>query len=479
MEGQELALLAEMSRLYLERKSGELRVRGDAFQKRVFLEQGRIVFADSNLGQDSLGNILVEAEKITREQLEEAATYQAKDPNAMLGTVLVWRGFLSPEDLYWGIKFQATRIIYSLFQQEGYQFEFVSRSLGREEVLRLNFQTPNIIMEGARRVGSLSLLRELFPPRHFARIRIEGDQGKMLDLLPRERELLPLLNGRYSVKKLMGLGVMEELELLRMLHGLLSLRLLVVSPEAMQGEPAVAASQGAHAAAREPAADGAHADQEMFFRMEANRLRMLSRHEMGRRTGRTAGVLVVTACIGAVAIYAWIGRSRQGPAPIATGSAPVSAQPVPVEPPQTNPPSVHESPAPAESAVSPPAATPDIRPSQAHLALEEFHLDRLEDGRIRATFRLANAAASGVEQRGYLFIVAEGHGGESRVVYPQSATGIDLSKEFRRGDPYRFSRFKQVDAPFALDFDPQTISIVAVGREGGEQMRVRMAAKLQ
>ncbi len=464
----------------LERKSGELRVRGDAFEKRVFLEQGRIVFADSNLGQDSLGNILVEAEKISREQLEEAATFQAKDASAMLGTVLVWRGFLSPEDLYWGIKFQATRIIYSLFQQEGYQFEFVSRSLGREEVLRLNFQTPNIIMEGARRVGSLSLLRELFPPRHFARVKIEGDQGKMLDLLPRERELLPLLNGRYSIKKLVGLGVMEEQELLRMLHGLLSLRLLTVSSEAMQGEPALATNNPAHGGAREPATEGAHADQEMFFRIEANRLRMLSRQEMGRRTWRAAAVLIVTGFVGAVAIYAWIVRSKPAPSSGPADTPPLATRAVPPESPETSLQPVADNHVTTSTQVQVPPVPAAVSPaSQAHMALEEFHINRLDDGRVRATFRLANAAAPGVEQRGYLFIMAEGPRGESQVVYPSSAAGIDVSKDFRRGDPYRFSRFKQVDAPFALEFAPEAISIVAVGREGDEQMRVRMPAVLQ
>lgn len=468
MEGKEVALLAELSRLYHERQTGELEVRGEGFRKRIYIEQGRIVFAVSDLEQDSLGNILVDAEKITQEQLAEALSLQAKDPSAMLGTVLVWKGFISPEDLYWGIKFQATRIIYGLFQLEGYDHEFNAKPLGREDVLRLNFQTPNIIMEGARRMGSLSRLRQVFPPKAFVRIKSEVEQSKLVDLLPREREVLPLLNGRYSVQKLIGLGLMDELELLRMLNGLLSLRLLTVAGEAAHAEPIVLQAPPA----REPgAATESRQEQDLFFRLEADRLRQLDRFERGRKWVRGAVVAGGTAIAAALLLYAMLGRPRQSPVeapplPIGRPTPASSAAPVPAAPANVG----GSSSAPPQADVPPPPEPSVTRP----LLVDGFRSESGGEGHLRVSFRLASTAGEGAEQRGYLFIAAERDAGKLEILYPEISKPIDISIDYRRGVPYRISRFKQVETRFPVASIPDSLTVVAIDREGHEQLRQRV-----
>lgn len=459
MEGKELALLAELSRLHLEKCTGELIITGPGFEKKLYVDGGRLVFAVSNMGQDSLGSILVDAEKITTEQLDDAVAIQAKDPGTMLGTILVWRSYLSPEDLYWGIKFQATRIVYSLFQLEGFDYSFQAKAHERDEILRLNFNTPNIIMEGARRIGSLARMRQEFQPKAFVRIASVAEQERLVELLPRERELMPLLNGRSTVQKLVGLRMMEELELLRFLHGLHSLRLLEQSRNPLTADGSAAAGDGLDAASESAPVESAKTDHDSFVRTEAERARQFGRHHAGRRFYRVAMLLAAVICVSAIAVFAV--RGREGRSVDSTSAA---AQPPPrqsSEPPPVLPP--QEEPTPASA--TPPEPAPEPVEQAPALSIEGLSVEPL-DGQCRISFRLVNTRADAAEQRGYLIVVVSWEHGGHRVVYPLIDAEIDPERDFRRGVPYKISRFKLVDTVFSADTLPLRATVFAFDREG-------------
>ncbi len=476
MENKELALLGEISRLYLEKATGELLVKGEAFEKKVYFEQGRIIFAVSNLPQDSLGNLLIEAEKISPEQLIDAE--KLMNACTMLGTVLVYKGFLSPEDLYWGIKFQATRIIYSLFQLEGLDYSFKQRELERDEVLRLNFQTPNIVMEGARRMGSAILLRQVLNLKSYIKFMMDGpDQGKGIDFLPKEKEILPLLNGRYSIRKLIGLGLMEELELLRMLNGLQKLHKLIVSDDPMAAETpppvsalaAVSSQRNSEGAAIEPALPP-----DFFFRNESSRISALDRQLSFRRNAKRGGILAVCAVLAVIAAFYYRStRSR----PSVTGSPVSHADHLPsgpVTPPaqstttvQPQPEEIKEDASTTSTPPPPPQATIPEAPG-AVIQLQDVQFSALANGGYRIGFRLVNSGELGSELRGFLFLIASSADGSSKMIYPADWVVSDMRLEFRRGISFRISRYKQVDTEFQVPFVPVLVKIHAFDRDGRE-----------
>jgi len=473
MEGKELALLREISRLYHDKATGELSVRGEGFEKRVYFEEGRIIFAASNIEQDRLGNLLVEAEKIMPEQLHEAE--KLIGTGTKLGTVLVWKGFLSPEDLYWGIKFQATRIIYSLFQLESFEYGFRQRELGRDEVLRLNFQTPNIIMEGARRMGSAPLLRQALPPNCFVRITPEDDRTKAIDFLPKEKELLPLLNGKYTIRKLIGLRLMDELELLRMLHGLLTLRKLGVSGDTIGIAVEAPAAPAPEPAPPEPESPPSVPAQrpEAFVHAEYDRVDELDRRQAHVRNLRliAAAACAVGIVVGGIYLYRAL-TVRPVPSERPVEQPPSGAQTAPSQAPKENPAAVP----PSEDSVPTSVVTPHPAPAEQSslILLQEPRAEVMADGRYRIQFRLANGGTPGSEQRGYLFMLAVSSAGTAQVVYPSGVGVSDVRIQYGRGEPFKVSRFKMVDAAVRVPFEPVAIRVMAFGRDGAEHLNAEI-----
>jgi len=111
----------------------------------VYVKSGQIIFATSKDEQDRLGEVMVSAGKITRSQLERALSLSQKSAGLKkIGAIFVENGFVTPKDLFNGLKLQVRRIIHHLFlMTEGpYQFEermppdVIPLQINMEELLR-------------------------------------------------------------------------------------------------------------------------------------------------------------------------------------------------------------------------------------------------------------------------------------------------------------------------------------------------------
>ena len=85
------------------RKTGTLIVKTPVFTKKVFLMKGDAIFASSTYEDDRLGEMLIKTGKITLEQYDESVELLKKTGKRQ-GAILVERGYLSPKDLFWGVK---------------------------------------------------------------------------------------------------------------------------------------------------------------------------------------------------------------------------------------------------------------------------------------------------------------------------------------------------------------------------------------
>src|SRR5829696_4528341 len=85
-------------------------------RKALYMKEGNVVFASSNLPNDRLGEILIREGKITVDEYE--SSIRAISKGKRQGKVLVEMGALSPKDLWDGVQFQVREIVYSVFQWE-------------------------------------------------------------------------------------------------------------------------------------------------------------------------------------------------------------------------------------------------------------------------------------------------------------------------------------------------------------------------
>ena len=139
--------------LHASAKSGFLFFEHHDHAKSIYIHRGEVVFAASNQQVDRLGEVLLRLSVITPEQFREAKA--AYSPHAKFGRVLVERGFLSPRELWAGVKAQVEEIVRSLFAYGAGQVLFWEGEVRPDNVVRLSLPTRKLIAEGLRRRDEL------------------------------------------------------------------------------------------------------------------------------------------------------------------------------------------------------------------------------------------------------------------------------------------------------------------------------------
>jgi len=141
--------------LQLERASGALVAETAGLRKTVTVKEGRIVFAASTDPDDRLGELMLRMGKISLSQYLAAG--RAIGPGRRLGTLLVEQGAITPAALVRRVIEQVREILYSLFLWTNGTCRLEPSSPGSDaEAIMLRLSTPDIIVEGIRRIPAWS-----------------------------------------------------------------------------------------------------------------------------------------------------------------------------------------------------------------------------------------------------------------------------------------------------------------------------------
>jgi hypothetical protein len=170
------------------KKSGFLCLAHRDHAKSVYLHQGEVVFATSNQRVDRLGECLLRAGVINLDQLREAE--RCFEGEGRFGKVLVERGFLTPRELWNGVKYQVEETVRSLFAYTAGVVQFWEGEVQPDNVVRLSLPTARLVEEGLqRRDELLRFLAVLEDPR----VRVVAVEGGDTRLSGNERSLFDSL----------------------------------------------------------------------------------------------------------------------------------------------------------------------------------------------------------------------------------------------------------------------------------------------
>jgi hypothetical protein len=189
-------------------KSGFLYFEHGDCAKTVYLHAGEVVFATSNQRVDRLGECLLRSNAITAEQLLEAE--RVYKPPAPFGRFLVELGFLSPRDLWDGVKSQVEEIVRSLFAFGAGSVLFWEGEVRPDNVVRLALPTRRLVAEGlSQRDALLRFLAQLEDPAVRLRPvagageRLGGTERSILEALAEDGSF-PLMCRRVGLDPLSG-----------------------------------------------------------------------------------------------------------------------------------------------------------------------------------------------------------------------------------------------------------------------------------
>jgi hypothetical protein len=164
LEGVELPDL--MWSLCGRRATGVLEIVRRPVTRRLFLQDGRIVFASSSDPNDRLGEILLRTGKISLDQLESALRNLRSGKR--LGVLLVDAGALDDADLVEAVVRQVKAVALDVLSWGEGDYRFDPGELPTQEVITLQVHTAELLLQGIRNVGSFSRIRSSVGAPHNA-----------------------------------------------------------------------------------------------------------------------------------------------------------------------------------------------------------------------------------------------------------------------------------------------------------------------
>ncbi|MGQ0766261.1 MAG: DUF4388 domain-containing protein [Gemmatimonadota bacterium] len=197
---REASLPDVLQLLAMGRKTGCLSVTHRHAFGSIYFDRGRICFASIVNRRDRLGDILVKAGLISREDLERAISIQIAASERRIGEILVSERMIAREELHQYIRQQIEEAVFYLFTWTQGTFSFEPDIAPEEQDLLVSINPESLLLEGARRIDEWELIQKKVSSfdlvfsldrAHLAR----ADVG----LTPDQESILPLLDGRRDV----------------------------------------------------------------------------------------------------------------------------------------------------------------------------------------------------------------------------------------------------------------------------------------
>ncbi len=211
--------------LRAEKKTGTVIFSRETAVKKVYYQNGDVVFASSNLDGDRLGDFLLRSNKLTRAQFDASAELTEKT-GKKLGAILVELGFISPQDLVFGVKEQVKGIILSLLTWRDGRYIFDDSPLPSSEIILLQMSIGNLIIEGIRG-QDWQVVRKSLPPLK-TKLCPAADPSFLFqgaDLEQDQQSILSLIDGDRNIEELCSMSGLGDFNTLKAIYALLALKM--------------------------------------------------------------------------------------------------------------------------------------------------------------------------------------------------------------------------------------------------------------
>lgn len=196
--------------------------------KKLYIRDGRIIFASSNLHEDDLGEFLFRCGKIGRSAKDRSAEMAFRSRDKRQGQILVEMKALDEKDLLWAVRSHQQAILWSLFNWFEGQMIFNIGSFVENEPILLDVTIPRAILDGVRciqnakriinYIGTRSTVLE---PEENALLAIE-----MFEADEKERAILKLVDGKIPLYDLCAASPYGPHETAKILYGCCVLKLI-------------------------------------------------------------------------------------------------------------------------------------------------------------------------------------------------------------------------------------------------------------
>lgn len=197
--------------------------RGDVI-KRVYLDKGQIIFASTNQISESLGDKLLNAGRLTREQYD-ASLVRVRETGKRHGLTMVEMGILTHEELFTAVHEQIEAILWTIFGWDAGAVTFVPGRDKHLEFVKVDIPVPRAVLNGVRMMPDARALVARLGTKTtlFART---ANAIEDLILTDDEQNLLHAVDGRRVLYELVNTPPLPPSENARILYGFFALQLI-------------------------------------------------------------------------------------------------------------------------------------------------------------------------------------------------------------------------------------------------------------
>jgi hypothetical protein len=228
-------------------RKGLLTVAAEGTVVDLFLDAGRVTYANSTRDTDRLADLLLRWELIEKSQHDAAMALVAA--GGRLARALVESGALRPKELIQARERQVKQITLSVFEWRDGEFHFLEGEDPQGELPPVDLPIPELVAEGIRAARDLDLIRERLPSSEWVYETIADPGAPALEvrLQPQESYVLGLVNGVRSINDIAVISGFPDLEVRRILFLLFTLGRLKSKaqpgPEAVDRKASVATAE--------------------------------------------------------------------------------------------------------------------------------------------------------------------------------------------------------------------------------------------
>jgi hypothetical protein len=207
----------------LARKTGTLIVEGPGERITVSFREGKLAYAQSGSEDNSLVGVLYRANKLTAAQHKALKERTGNMTDKELGLLLVNANYISQQDIIVSLQNYFVGIVNRLFTWVEGLFRFENDLLPPDDKITVRVSLENIIIEGSRRLREWEQLQDEIPNLDMSLKFADrpGTNIKNFNLSVEEWRVVSYINPKNTIRMIARTTKMSDLEIRRIVYGLL------------------------------------------------------------------------------------------------------------------------------------------------------------------------------------------------------------------------------------------------------------------
>lgn len=224
-------------------KTGCLEIQRRNVRRSIFCRDGRVIACSSADPLVLMGQFLLYNGWISEEMLKSALEVQ-EESKENLGSILVEMGAIRQEQLLQVVSSKAMETIHGIFDWDDATFEFVPDAQPTPQTIEVDLEVNEILLEGARRLDEMTMMREVFPSRAAVPATTDIPPDATMIASPMARRIYEAVDGRRTLAEIMLACRASEYRTCQFLLRLHEMGMVTVREEAAAEPEAEAETRG-------------------------------------------------------------------------------------------------------------------------------------------------------------------------------------------------------------------------------------------